>query len=269
VAVETLDLVERAIGLWHDTEHRFDPTVLRSLEARGYDETFERVRDRRREAGRVRLVTQPPGLPPMEFLGSPTPALGAPAPGCSGVVVDRSRGTIRLPPGVGLDLGGVGKGYAADLVARGLVSRGAVGACVGVGGDVRCAGVGPVRGGWDVEVEDPFAPARVLFRRHLREAAIVTSTRLFRRWRHAGSWQHHLIDPATGVPAGRGVAAVIVTDHDAWRAEGWAKAAFVAGPVDGLELLDRAGLAGWIVDDAGIRHVSTAAAKSETKERAA
>ena len=95
------------------------------------------------------------------------------------------------------------------------------------------AGEGPVDGHWDIEVEHPFDADRTLFTSRLADAAIVTSTSRFRRWVHRGRWQHHLIDPATGEPADRGVAAVVVTDADAWRAEGMAKAALVAGPERG------------------------------------
>ena len=44
---------------------------------------------------------------------------------------------------------------------------------------------------------------------------------------------HHLIDPATGAPADRGVVAVVAQADEAWWAEGVAKAALVAGVDDG------------------------------------
>ena len=143
VAPETIELVERALEMWRATGGRFDPTVLRALEANGYDETFERVRARQ-PAARV-LASAPPGYDPLRVLaptwGSATPATApGPAPGCTGVVVDAHARTVTLPDGAGIDLGGIGKGYAADLVAGGLVARGAAAACVALGGDVR-AGV--------------------------------------------------------------------------------------------------------------------------------
>ena len=79
----------------------------------------------------------------------------------------------------------------------------------------------------------------------------MTSTRLFRRWIQDGCVRHHIIDPATGAPADRGLAAVIVADRDAWRAEALAKAALVAGRTDGRALLDANGVDAWIVDDHG------------------
>ena len=62
---------------------------------------------------------------------------------------------------------------------------------------------------------------------------------------------HHLIDPATGAPARRGVTAVIAQADEAWWAEGVAKAALVSGTDDGLELLERLGVAAVVVGDDG------------------
>ena len=124
VASETIDLVDaRAVELWNLTDGRFDPTILRALEACGYDESFERVRDRAPDGSRRELVTAPPGLDAIRVVVRQPRARSERAPGCSGVTVDavaRTRSSCRA--GVAIDLGGVGKGYAGDLVARGLVA---------------------------------------------------------------------------------------------------------------------------------------------------
>ncbi len=263
VAPETIEVLTRAIQLWEETEHRFDPTVLRSLVARGYDETFSRIRERPADFGCCRVLARPPGRPAMELVVPCDAPSVAPAPGCAGVMLDPAGRTVTLPEGLGLDIGGIGKGYAADIVARGIVERGAGGACVSVGGDVRCIGVAPGPDGWEIPVEDPFDAERVLFTHRVEDGAIVTTTKLFRRWRHGGRWQHHLIDPASGAPVEGSLAAVVVEDSEAWRAEGWAKAAFVGGPQVGLELLEQAGLRGWLIDDDGRLVASTAAHEIE------
>ena len=252
VSRETIDLVDRAVEWWRRTDGRFDPTVLRALEANGYDESFERVRARADDAATRVVVSQPPVGPalrvtvPIDAHGTPEPT-----PGCTGIIIDHERAVLTLPRGVGMDLGGIGKGAAADRIAAGLIERGALGASVGLGGDVCCRGLGPVGGAWRIEVEDPFDEDRVVFAPLLRDAAIVTSTRMFRRWRHHGTWRHHIIDPATGQPAASGITAVVVIDDSTWRAEVLAKAALVAGRVEGHALLRQHRVAGWLFDDAG------------------
>ena len=242
VSSEMVIAVGHALSLWYVTDGRFDPTVRRSLEASGYDRTFRLV------APDGPALAEPP----------------APAPGCDGVRLDRVHSTVSLPTGVALDLGGVGKGLAADLVATGLTARGAAGACVGLGGDVRVAGTAADGSAWRIEVEDPFDETRILFSRSLDNKAIVTSTTRFRRWTRGGSVLHHIIDPATGAPADRGVTAVIAEGDDAWWSEGVAKAALVAGVDDGLDLLERLGVAAVVIDDCGDHHATRSWSRAMT-----
>jgi FAD:protein FMN transferase len=100
-----------------------------------------------------------------------------------------------------------------------------------------------------VPVADPHDDDRVAVHVPLTDAAIVTSTRLMRRWTRAGLDQHHLIDPATGRPARTPVVAVIARAEEAWWAEGVAKAALVAGTSCGRRLLEASGVDGWLVDE--------------------
>ena len=211
---------------WSETAGRFDPTVLDALEAAGYDVTFA-------------------ALPRSGLLRASGPSAGLGA-----VVLDPAAPTITRPPGLRIDLGGIGKGLAADLVAEGIVDRGARCACVSLGGDVRAAGLPPDGQPWLVPVEDPFDELSVAREVPVTDGAVVTSTRLLRAWERGGQPQHHLIDPDTGRPAWTGVAAVVVRDCTAARAEAFAKAALVAGPRAGLELLDGARLEAWVhLDD--------------------
>ncbi len=167
-------------------------------------------------------------------------------PGFATVEIDEARSRVRLPAGTRLDLGGVGKGLAADLIARGLVDRGARTVLVGMGGDLRARGIPPPAGSWDVPVHDPFDETRVSFRFPLVEGAIVTSTTRIRAWTRGGRNHHHLVDPATGDSARSGVTAVVAAAPDAWWAEGIAKSIIVAGETRGVDLARTAGVRAWI-----------------------
>lgn len=217
-----------ATDLHYATAGRFDPTILDALEGAGYDRTFESIAP---EAAAV-----------------PNPR---PVPGFAPVEIDEDRSRVRLPAGTRLDLGGVGKGLAADLVARGLVDRGARTALVGMGGDLRARGEPPPAGAWNIPVLDPFDETRVAFHFPLAEGAIVTSTTRIRQWTRAGRRYHHLIDPATGLPADRGIAAVVASARDAWWAEGIAKSILIGGVDAGLELAHDARVHAWLFLDDG------------------
>jgi thiamine biosynthesis lipoprotein len=230
VSAELFALVERAVRAWKDTAGRYDPTVLPAVVAAGYDRDFDAV------------VT--------EGAGPVTDVAPAPAPGCAAIELDARLRAVTLPAGVALDLGGIGKGYAADLVAPELVAHGARGALVNLGGDLRAVGAAPEPHGWVVAVDDPLATGTTGMLA-LREGAIATSTRLRRAWERDGETLHHLIDPRTGRPAASGLASVTVVAGDAWRAEVLAKSAFVAGPAEGGAVITSAGATGLLVRDDG------------------
>lgn len=234
VSAETFAVVQLAVDAWRTTGGRFDPTVLDALVAAGYDRTFDEVK--------AAAALQPSGI----VAGS-----SPPVPGCDGIVLDPGLGAVTLPVGVHLDLGGVGKGRAADVVAERMVADGAEGACVNLGGDVRVAGRAPDDDGWVVAIDDPFRPDVELTRVALVDGAVTTSARTNRHWRSEGTDAHHLIDPATGRPAGGGLAAVTVVAAEASWAEILSKATFVAGADDGAALLAGSGACGLLVHDDG------------------
>lgn len=211
VSAETFTLVDHAVAAWHATRGRYDPTVLPALRAAGYDRDL------------CLVVADPTGGP-----ARPGPELAA--PGCELVDLDATRRTIRLPAGVEIDPGGIGKGLAADMVTTELLDAGATGAMVNLGGDLRARGAPPDGNPtWSVAIEDPWRSDRRLLTIGLRDGAIATSSCLRRRWPHAGRQHHHIIDPPTGRPTVNELVAVTAVAAEAWWAEAVTKSVLVAG----------------------------------------
>jgi thiamine biosynthesis lipoprotein len=210
VSPDLLAALVRARAYVELTGGRFDPTVGAAVLAAGYDRAFA--------PGALDRATAAHPVAPTRF---------------AEIAIDRARGVVTRPPGVQLDLGGMIKGATADLAARALPAIAALDA----GGDVVLRGAGPDGTGWEVEVEDPADPARVLLALVVRDRAVATSAANRRRWRRGDTWVHHLIDPATGAPAASDLAQVTIVADSAERAEVLAKAVFVAGARDGAALL--------------------------------
>lgn len=231
VSPETALLVARALEAWSITGGRFDPTVLGDVVRAGYDRSYDQLVDRAE---------------------APTSALRR---GAGDVAVDRDDPAIRVPVGVGLDPGGIGKGLAADLVAERLEAEGAAGALVNVGGDLRASGCGPDGDDWTVAI-DPAATGLPVATVALAQGGLATSTVLRRRWWAGGRPRHHLIDPATGEPADRGVVAASVLAAAGWQAEVLAKVAIVAGVADATTLLEELGADAVFVDEVGTTHLT-------------
>jgi FAD:protein FMN transferase len=186
------------------THGRFDPTVLPALAAAGYDRSFELLQDR------------PAAKPPVDWRAG------------AAFEVDDVRGCARVERGAAVDLGGIGKGYAAQraLAAMRDASPGLRGAIVDLGGDLAIWGTPPLPGPWRIGIDDPRGgSAGVLV---LPDGGgIATSGRDVRRFGPQRTL-HHLIDPATGEPAQAGPLAVTVVAASAAEAEAHATALAVS-----------------------------------------
>jgi thiamine biosynthesis lipoprotein len=132
---------------------------------------------------------------------------------------------LRIPEGVGLDLGGIAKGWTVDVAAEAAVASGLPWALVNAGGDLRIAGWPPPEG-IDVGLEDPEVADALAGRLLLDEGAIATSSVTRRAW---GEGLHHLIDPLTALPVNGPVLQATVWAPTCAEAEVRAKEALLEG----------------------------------------
>jgi thiamine biosynthesis lipoprotein len=181
------------------TDGLFDPTVLGAMEAIGYDRDFDEV-----------LAGARGALHPSSPCGR-----------WRDVILEDD--LLQLPPGIGLDLGGLVKGWAADLAAERAVEAGLPWVLVNAGGDLRIAGDAPLI---DVSVEDPDDPESELGRLSLREGGVASSSTRSRSW---GDGVHHVIDPRTGSPSATDLVQVTATAPTCAEAEVLAKAVLLRG----------------------------------------
>lgn len=214
VSQEMLEVLEAAVRLHTATNGLFDPSILPDLEAVGYDRSFPEVN---------------PSLP------EPCPPLPPRTASFAQLEIDRRQRMVTVPPGLRIDLGGIGKGYAVDAAARLLQPAGDY--LVGAGGDIFAAGHGPGGDGWVVGIANPLSGSDAGLVR-LRNAALATSTTALRRWRRAGRLCHHLIDPRTRRPAQTPVLSATVAAPSAVEADVYAKVALLLGPARGARFLE-------------------------------
>jgi thiamine biosynthesis lipoprotein len=197
-----------------------DPTLLAPVRGAGYRRSRAHVQP---ESVRQALLAAP----------ARQPARPDPNARWRAVTVDDGAGVIRRPPGLGLDLGGSAKGWAADRLAEQLEPCGRY--AVNCGGDLRVvARHGPP---WEVRVRHPLS-GRIAQTLHVRAGGVATSGIDARLWRRSGDeFAHHLIDPASGRPAWTGLIAATALGPSALEAEALAKAALLSGPAAGRALL--------------------------------
>jgi thiamine biosynthesis lipoprotein ApbE len=158
-----------------------DPTVGTAVRAAGYEGDFASVAA---EGGPIALVVRP-------------------VPGWRRIRLDPSRRTVVIPPGVEVDLGCTAKALAAGMAATAaLAAMGGGGVLVSLGGDIALAGEAP-EGGWRIQVADdsdaPITPDGETVT--VTAGGVATSSTAVRRWTRDDVVLHHIIDPATGLPA--------------------------------------------------------------------
>jgi FAD:protein FMN transferase len=240
ISSDLYDALKLAKRLWIATNGLFDPSILRALLTAGYNQSFEKIRTQ---------ITATPVLPEGIKRGvlsfESTEPQKMPAQPSFADLRFHDDFAIEVPAGISIDLGGLGKGLTSDWICDWLMNAGALGCCLSLGGDVKCAGFGPNEGNWSIGVEHPFDSASHFQTLHGTDLAVVTSTSLVRQWKHNGVPMHHLIDPATQQPSTSDVVAVTAIGSSAGWAEGIAKAALLSGRHRCIETLEAGGITGW------------------------
>jgi len=200
VAPETIELLRRCALAWQATGGVWDPTMHDALVHLGYDRPFDQLDGSGSEAGAVASRHRSQGLSNLSF---------------------SSTVSVQVDAGVHLDLGGIAKGFAADLISAELMDAGAWGALVNLGGDLRVRGLPPSGLTWSVEIGEAALGANsdVLSRVHLQSGGVATSTSARRRWEAVSGEHHHLLDPVTSLPAESDIALTSVSAGEAWWAE--------------------------------------------------
>jgi thiamine biosynthesis lipoprotein len=145
--------------------------------------------------------------------------------------LDRAAQTVRFDrPGVELDPGGIGKGYAVDRMVDVLRQKGVTIALVaGSVSSIYGMGAPPTEPrGWRVDIKDPRRPDRTAAEVFLKDMSLSTSGSYEKFFRAEGRIYAHIMDPRTGYPA-QGTSSVSVVAPRTIDSEAWAKPYFVNG----------------------------------------
>ncbi|WP_342349832.1 FAD:protein FMN transferase [uncultured Nitrospira sp.] len=161
-------------------------------------------------------------------------------------------------PGMSIDVGGIGKGYAADLAARVMQASGATAGVVALSGDIKTFGRMPDHQRFVFGIQHPRKKqGEVLGRIELEDEAVSTAGDYQRYFMKDGVRFHHILDPKTLHPA-RGCQSVTVIAKDGVMADGLDTGIFVMGPDKGMALIESLpDVEGVIVDQEGKVFVSS------------
>ncbi len=234
VGKETMDLLEYSLKMDHLTEGGFNIAVGPAVAA--WNVSGE---------GRV------PAIPELEAVRSLID-LG-------NMKLNRQAKTVFLTiPGMQVDVGGVGKGYAADLAAEVMIAAGATAGVVAISGDIKTFGRMPDGQQFLFGIQHPRKEqGHVLATIELEDEAVSTAGDYQRYFEQNGVRYHHILDPSTLQPA-RSTQSVTVIASQGVMADGLDTGIFVMGPEKGLALIERLSeVEGVIVDAEGNVTVSS------------
>lgn len=208
VSEELLFLVSKAEHFHTQTDGNFDITLKGALDNLGYDSKYSfKQKD---------LQINPPSVSNQR-----------------GIFIDSSKQMILLTKEI--ELGGLGKGYAQDQVAKILESNGVFHYYVNAGGDIYAKrGISDAQGGndpWVIILEHPDDPTLAIGTIELDCKSLAASAPNKRRWGNS----HHLLNAKTLLPQ-MDVKAIFVLAKTGIEADAYATALFTAGFARGIEL---------------------------------
>lgn len=227
VAPEAFQLIARSLDMAKLTEGGFNIAVGPAVEAWS--------------------VTERERIPSPEELAALKPLVDL-----DQVRLDGPVGTVFLArPGMRVDVGGIGKGFAADRAVTVMQEAGATAGVVALSGDIKTFGRMPVGERFRFGIRHPRKEGAILASLELENEAISTAGDYERYFERDGVRYHHILDPQTLQPA-RLCQSVTIVAAEGTVADGLDTGIFVLGPERGMALVERLdGVEAVIVDQAG------------------
>ena len=175
-------------------------------------------------------------LPPMEMLES-----AAQHTDIDKLIIDDEKNTVWLSdPDMKLDVGAIGKGYAVEMVARMLESKGKTDYVLNVGGNIRSIGLKATGEKWRTGIENPNLDDEdnpYIAYLNIAGQAVVTSGTYQRYYWVGGEKYHHIIDEKTLMPA-KGYLSVSIICNNSALADGLSTALFCMSLEEGKALIE-------------------------------
>ncbi len=139
-------------------------------------------------------------------------------------------------PNVKLDLGGIGKGYAAQAIAEKLHDSGVSYGIVSAGRNVGVFGEKPDSSPFKIGIADPGDANGVIGYIYTESGFISVSGDYEQFFEENGKKYHHIIDPKTGYPSDSGITSVAVLSQNGAASDALSTALFVIGYDKSIEL---------------------------------
>lgn len=220
VSNETKILINKMLDGYRMTNSIFDPTILPKLHQIGYDKslTSEKFSQIQTEA-----------IWPIDF---------------TRIILEGN--LVTMPKSMTIDAGGIGKGFAADLLVKELTELGATGALVSAGGDIKVSGNSPIDEYWTLAIENPFDLKENMAYIKLSHGGIATSSKLKKTF---GNNSHIITNTNQSSLIKNKTVTVSIISESAALSEVLAKIPFSLGIEDSFKLIENLNASALVVTE--------------------
>jgi len=215
VDTELFNLIERAIGISKLTDGAFDISYASMDKIWKFDGSMTKMPSEEEVSNSVAKVDY------------------------KDILLDRRNSTIFLKiKGMKIGFGAIGKGYAADMTKKLLLSKDVTSGIINASGDINTWGKQPNGSDWKVAITNPLNKNKVFALLPITNGAVVTSGNYEKYVNFNGKRYTHIIDPRTGYPSS-GIISVTVFAPKAELADALATSVFVMGKETGLDRINQ------------------------------
>ena len=216
VSREIFDLIERSIRISNLTQGAFDITygsIDKSLW--NFDTHMQSLPDKETAAAMIRLINY------------------------RNIILNKDSTTVFLKEkGMRIGFGGIGKGYAAEMAKKIMISMGVVSGVVNASGDLTTLGLQPDGNEWTIGIADPNISGKLFSYIKISGLAVATSGNYEKYIVIDGKKYSHTINPRTGLPVA-GIKSVTVITKNAEIADAIATPVTIMGVKAGLRLINQ------------------------------
>lgn len=217
VSDETLDIVKLSLKYAEEMDGLYDPTIGPLVDLWAIGEGGEHVPDQAAIDKAKSLVNY------------------------KDVIVDEAAKTVKLArEGMVLDMGGIGKGYAADRIADYLKTQGLNSAMINLGGSsIIALGNKPNGSPWNIGLQDPDQSRGTQLGTIKITDEVIDASGVYERFfMQDGVRYHHILDPRTGFPSQNGLKSLTIMSPNATDADALSTGVFLMGLEDGMKYLE-------------------------------
>ena len=155
------------------------------------------------------------------------------------IALDDQKLTFQMP-GMGIDLGGIAKGFIADELKAYLEKKGVKSAVIDLGGNVLCIGKKDPKTPFHIGIQQPFADRNETIAAVSVDGLSIVSSGIYERYFKTkdGTLYHHILNPKTGYSYDNDLMAVTILSKKSVDGDGLSTSCFAMGKKEGLAFIN-------------------------------